>query len=340
VCLKNFSFEKEIFFLAKILLLLVAFQIVDACCVILSFLLLLLLFLSWGCRGMNFLERFFRKQFFLFCFDLKIIKILNFFLNFLSQKLINSEIMFLKFWIIFAKKFSFVNDVVISHSRNLFAVCVWTKNFSFLSKKNFFFEIYFGQKFILLAKNFFHKMHNPKRCVWVEISRKYHLIFTSNCLCSFFPSVFIVLCTFLSSSRDAQIFIIFFMYKIHTALKRITKVTKQKIIFRVLFTRGEKSGRKCCKSFTFVARIFFLFSSFSRNPFCRLQNTQNKITKKYIFDAIFFPHRPYRKNYYFFVYNLQKIFFKKCNALFYLFIYFSHQLYFLNFIFFLFFQCI
>lgn len=120
----------------------------------------------------------------------------------------------------------------------------------------------------------------------------------------------------------------FFMYKIHTALKRITKVTKQKIIFWVLFTRGEKSGRKCCKSFTFVARIFFLFSSFSRNPFCRLQNTQNKITKKYIFDAIFFLTDRTEKIILFSFTICSKIFFKKCNALFYLFIYFSHQLFF------------
>lgn len=39
------------------------------------------------------------------------------FLQFLSQKLINSEIMFLKFWMIYAKSFRFVNDRIF-HSRN------------------------------------------------------------------------------------------------------------------------------------------------------------------------------------------------------------------------------
>jgi hypothetical protein len=73
---------------------------------------------------------------FLFAFDLKNNK--NFEI-FLSQKLINSEIMFLKFWIIFAKKFSFVNDVVMSHSRNFFAICVCVdKSFYFVEFKYFF----------------------------------------------------------------------------------------------------------------------------------------------------------------------------------------------------------
>lgn len=130
-----FLWKRKIFFffiLAKILLLLVAFflsffQIVDACCVILSFILLLLLLflLSWGCRGMNFLELYIFFLLLLFRFENN----KNFEFYFLSQKLINSEIMFLKFWIIFAKKFSFVDDVVISHSRNFVAMCVyvWTK---------------------------------------------------------------------------------------------------------------------------------------------------------------------------------------------------------------------
>lgn len=110
-------------------------------------------------------------------------------------------------------------------------------------------------------------------------------------------------------------FFTLFIYKIHTALKRITKVTKQKIskfFFRVLFSATrEKSGRKCCKSFTFVARIFFSsFFLLSREILSKYTKQNNK--KKFL---RFLTDRT-EKKWLFLVYNLQKIFF---NALFYLF---------------------
>lgn len=120
-------------------------------------------------------------------------------------------------------------------------------------------KFYFGQNFIFLAKDFFHKMHNPKRCVWVEISRKYHLIFTSNCLCSFFPSVFIVLCTFLSSSRDAQIFIIFFYVQNSHCLKKNHKSYKTKNYFFGFSLREE---RKAEENVVKVSLSLHEFSSF------------------------------------------------------------------------------
>lgn len=120
-------------------------------------------------------------------------------------------------------------------------------------------------------------------------------------------------------------FLLFLYTKIHTALKRITKVTKQKIskffFFGFSLARREKKAEEnvvkvslSLHEFFFLPFFFFLEKSF--------QNTQNKITKKKFLR--FLTDRTEKNDFFSFTIC------RKFSSMHY-FIYFFHQLYFLIF---------